>query len=92
MKLFKKDQGSWIKGKNWSPEIKEKISQPILEGYKLGRKTRNKDKAWSEEVKQKISKSLKGQTVWNKGKTLTQEHKDKISKSKSFLFGKKKDE
>lgn len=79
---------SWNKGKPWSPEMRQKISES-LKGRTPWNKGKvgmmpvphNKGKHLSEETKAKISAARKGKSSWNAGLKWDEETKQKISTS-----------
>lgn len=78
---------AWNKGKAWSQETKDKISQTVKSAYESGkRKTWNKGKKLTKEHKANISLHRKGITAWNKGKAWPAEVKQKISNSKKQQY------
>jgi hypothetical protein len=87
---FIKGQIPWNKGKKWSQEIREKISESMKETMSV-KSPWNKGKKWSKEMKKKISDRRKGLPTWNKGKKWSEEVIENIKKGiKAKKRGEKK--
>lgn len=73
----KKGSIPWNKGKQFSEESRQKMSESHL-----GQVAWNKGKPMSEETKKKLSEAKKGKKLWPNGRVFSEETKEKIRQAK----------
>lgn len=73
----KKGSIPWNKGKQFSDESRQKMSESHL-----GQVAWNKGKPMSEETKKKLSEAKKGKKLWPNGRVFSEETKEKIRQAK----------